>query len=46
MCFVVGESTIKLSTLRICQRGGVGNAVPELFDKHQALLDAEPFDTK
>ena len=46
MSFVVRETTIKLAALGVCQRCGGGNAVPELFDEHQALLDAEPFDAK
>ena len=46
MSFVVRKTTIKLGMLGVCQRCSGGNAVPELFDEYQALLDAETIDTE
>ena len=45
VCVVVGKTAVELGALRFCQRCGRCNAVPQLFNKRQALRDTEPFDT-
>ena len=40
------KTTLELGTLSIGQWRGFGDAVPQLFDQRQPLLDAEPFDAE
>lgn len=43
------ESTFKLCPLSLCQRkvsATISNAIPQLLNKRQSLLYAEPIDSK
>ena len=46
---MLSKPTIKLCPLSICQRkvsATISNAVPQLLNKRQSLLYAEPIDSK
>lgn len=43
---MIRQATIKLSSLRICQRGSCRNAIPNFLNEQQAFRDAELLETQ